>query len=185
MRLNVNTLITTPVIKTKRRLGSQFWSSCKNPKIFVLWVIPAIISPHPKTTPTRNRIIFAISDFSFSEIMSKIVPTKQSPRKPSAGIDNLSTAGCLSQGNSGIYFYKEYVAVSIPVARKVRTAVNDRVENLGSPQSPCPLVHPLARSVPKPTNNPATTKCVTEVYLTKAALSKGRVIKVLSWWNLW
>ena len=46
----------------------------------------------------------------------------------------------------------------IPVARKVRTAAKDLSENLGNPQSPWPLVHPFARSVPNPTRKPATAR---------------------------
>ena len=64
------------------------------------------------------------------------------------------------------------MAVTIAVNRKVITATKDLSENLGNPHRPCPLVHPLDNSVPKPTSNPETTRRVVEllVYLCE---SKG------------
>ena len=50
---------------------------------------------------------------------------------------------------------------------KQKTATKDRIENLGSPQTPisinkselpCPLVQPFPSLVPKPTQNPANIK---------------------------
>jgi hypothetical protein len=65
MTLKVMALIRTPVIRTKRRLGSQFLSRVRNPYIFVRWDMPAIIRPHPKTIPMMNRISFAMNYFDF------------------------------------------------------------------------------------------------------------------------
>lgn len=65
MRLKVITLTITPVIRTKSRDGSQLASSSKKPNILALWLIPAIISPRPNTTPIRKRTNFAITDFYF------------------------------------------------------------------------------------------------------------------------
>jgi hypothetical protein len=44
-------LIATPVIKTINKLGSQFFDNYKNPLIFDLCVIPAIINPNPNILP--------------------------------------------------------------------------------------------------------------------------------------
>ena len=44
------------------------------------------------------------------------------------------------------------------VERKTPTATNDRILNLGIPQSPWPLVHPLLSLVPNPTRNPDNMK---------------------------
>lgn len=52
----------------------------------------------------------------------------------------------------------EKVAVAIAVDRKAKTATKDLTENRGIPQRPCPLVQPLARSVPKPTSIPASAR---------------------------
>lgn len=43
----------------------------------------------------------------------------------------------------------------IPQHIKVPTATQLLIDHLGIPQTPCPLVHPLAILVPNPTNNPA------------------------------
>ena len=51
--------------------------------------------------------------------------------------------------------------------------MKERSENLGIPQSPCPLVQPLASSVPKPTRKPAIVKWVTDDCFTNTVLSKG------------
>lgn len=42
--------------------------------------------------------------------------------------------------------------------RKVQTATIDLILNLGRPQSPWPLVHPLLNLVPNPTSNPDMKK---------------------------
>jgi hypothetical protein len=47
---------------------------------------------------------------------------------------------------------------------KVPTAVNERIENLGKPQIPCPLVQPLANLVPNPTSRPPITRPSVEVF---------------------
>jgi hypothetical protein len=102
--------------------------------------------------------------------------TKEKPINASAGILIFSRAGSLSHVCSGICYLSEYVAVAMAVTRKVITAKNDRNENLGIPHNPCPLVHPLASSVPSPTKNPATAKCVMEEESVYVGLSKGRFI---------
>lgn len=48
------------------------------------------------------------------------------------------------------------------VDKKTRTAANDLKENLGMPQSPCPLVQPFDSSVPIPTSIPETIIRVVE-----------------------
>lgn len=50
------------------------------------------------------------------------------------------------------------VATAIPVTKKQQTATNDRSENRGNPQTPCPDVQPLDSLVPKPTKTPAKAK---------------------------
>ena len=40
---------------------------------------------------------------------------------------------------------------------KISVAVMDLGDSLAIPQTPCPLVHPLPRLVPKPTRSPART----------------------------
>ena len=44
-----------------------------------------------------------------------------------------------------------------PIPIKEQTAMNDLIDILGNPQTPCPLVHPLAIFVPNPTKNPLIT----------------------------
>lgn len=43
-----------------------------------------------------------------------------------------------------------------PVVIKVMVAMMLRMESREMPQTPCPLVQPLPRTEPKPTNRPAT-----------------------------
>ena len=47
------------------------------------------------------------------------------------------------------------VAIIIPKIINSKIATMDLLLNLGSPQTPCPLVHPFAILAPKPTRNPA------------------------------
>lgn len=54
----------------------------------------------------------------------------------------------------------EKVAVMMPVIRKMRTALIDLNESLGTPHNPCPLVHPDPSCVPTPTRNPAIARWV-------------------------
>jgi hypothetical protein len=63
----------TPVIKTKRRLGSQSLLSYRKPYIFVLCDIPAIIKPHPKMIPMQNKAILAMKGLAFSFMNKKTV----------------------------------------------------------------------------------------------------------------
>lgn len=67
MTLNVTKLIMTPVIRTKSRLGSQCSFNKRNPYIFVLCDIPAIMSPHPNMTPIPNKYILAVKVLDFSK----------------------------------------------------------------------------------------------------------------------
>ena len=39
--------------------------------------------------------------------------------------------------------------------KNVNTAIMDRMDNLGRPQTPCPLVHPFPSLAPNPTKSPA------------------------------
>jgi hypothetical protein len=57
----------------------------------------------------------------------------------------------------------ENVAVAIAVNKNTITATKDRNENLGIPHKPCPLVHPLENSVPRPTSAPEIIKRVIKV----------------------
>lgn len=52
--------------------------------------------------------------------------------------------------------------VAIAVAMKISVAAIERGDNLPTPQTPWPLVHPLPSRVPKPTNIPATTSSGTD-----------------------
>lgn len=45
-------------------------------------------------------------------------------------------------------------AVSIPKVIKQKTAIDERIDSLGKPHTPCPLVHPLPNLVPNPTKRP-------------------------------
>ena len=45
--------------------------------------------------------------------------------------------------------------VATAVAMNSAVAVSERGDSLASPQTPCPLVQPPPRRVPKPTNSPA------------------------------
>lgn len=47
--------------------------------------------------------------------------------------------------------------VNMANAMKISVAVMDLGDSLAIPQTPCPLVHPLPRLVPKPTRSPART----------------------------
>jgi len=47
------------------------------------------------------------------------------------------------------------VATTIPVPIKQHTATIERIDNLGNPHTPCPLVQPFPILVPNPTNRPA------------------------------
>lgn len=47
------------------------------------------------------------------------------------------------------------MATTIPVPIKQHTATIERIDNLGNPHTPCPLVQPFPIFVPKPTNIPA------------------------------
>jgi hypothetical protein len=47
-------------------------------------------------------------------------------------------------------------AVTMPATMNVTTAAKDRIERRGMPQTPWPLVQPLARRVPTPTRRAAT-----------------------------
>ena len=49
-------------------------------------------------------------------------------------------------------------AVITPVIIKHVTATIERIDNLGRPQTPWPLVQPLPSLVPNPTRNPAEAK---------------------------
>ena len=49
---------------------------------------------------------------------------------------------------------KRNVEIIIPIPRNNATDAQLRFENLGSPQTPWPLVHPFASFVPNPTNKP-------------------------------
>ena len=45
--------------------------------------------------------------------------------------------------------------VATAVTMNSAVAVSERGDSLASPQTPCPLVQPPPRRVPKPTNSPA------------------------------
>ena len=47
------------------------------------------------------------------------------------------------------------MANPIPKTQNVPTATIERIEILGKPHTPCPLVQPFAHFVPNPTKNPA------------------------------
>lgn len=70
----------------------------------------------------------------------------------------MSIKDILSSAMSGIDDLRSKVAVTIAVLKNTRTAVMDRIENLGIPHKPCPLVHPFDNSVPIPTSKPETSK---------------------------
>ena len=55
---------------------------------------------------------------------------------------------------------------------KVAVATSERGENRARPQTPCPLVQPLARRVPKPTSNPPTIRVAALASITGAAGSE-------------
>lgn len=56
---------------------------------------------------------------------------------------------------------------------KYITAVKDRFENLGSPQTPCPLVQPLPNLVPNPTRKPAIAEPKKPIFESVSAVSKA------------
>ncbi len=95
-------------------------------------------------------------------------------------MDKLTITEFSNQVCWGIYCSSDKLAVAIAVDRNVKTATKDLIEKRGSPQSPCPLVQPFERSVPKPTNSPATAKWVTEEDDVNWELSKGRFIVLLN-----
>ena len=51
-----------------------------------------------------------------------------------------------------------------PVIMKVHVATIDLMANLGMPQTPCPLVHPLPIRTPTPTNSPPMNQAAMCVY---------------------
>jgi hypothetical protein len=57
----------------------------------------------------------------------------------------------LTPGNPNL---ERIVEIPIAVIKKTPTDTNDLMLNLGSPQSPCPLVHPFCIFAPNPTRNP-------------------------------
>lgn len=63
--------------------------------------------------------------------------------------------------------------VKIAVTRNMMTAVKERRENRGSPQSPWPLVQPLPNSVPNPTNAPDNMSLIRLVLAVSLVRSKG------------
>ena len=50
--------------------------------------------------------------------------------------------------------YNILVAIIVPKIINKNIATNDLLFNLGSPQIPCPLVHPFAIFAPNPTKKP-------------------------------
>lgn len=65
------------------------------------------------------------------------------------------------------------------VAKNNKTEVKERIESLGIPQSPWPLVQPFDRSVPTPTSAPAIIRCVVELPRVKERESKGMTLTLL------
>lgn len=163
MMLKVTTLSMTPVIKTKRRLGSHWLFSNRKPWILDLWDIPAVIKPIPKTNPIDKRQAFS-NRFFFFYIKKAIKITVIVTERKIVGFTICSGIDICSKkaGVWGRWLLMPDVATAIAVNKNTITAVNDLKENLGKPQRPWPLVHPFPSSVPTPTRNPATTKLILE-----------------------
>ena len=62
-------------------------------------------------------------------------------------------------------------AVNIALIRKINVATNERFERRAIPDNACPLVHPPAHALPKPTQNPAMTNL--NLFLTEANPASG------------
>ena len=54
---------------------------------------------------------------------------------------------------------------------KQNTAILDRMDNLGSPHTPWPLVHPFPNFVPKPTKKPDKIAPTTPIFVISSILS--------------
>ena len=147
--------------------------------ILVLFTIPDRTNPNPNISPTSDANIVSESWWLKMELIKQItIRTKLIINAIIAGIvlvfESTQCYGVsITELILNILLNCFSDAVIMPNDIKHSTAIDERIDNLGKPQTPWPLVHPFPNLVPKPTSRPAIIEPTIPISVISSILSNN------------
>eukprot|EP00438_Fugacium_kawagutii_P027000 Skav232498 [mRNA] locus=scaffold1096:12153:28826:- [translate_table: standard] len=156
-RMKAGPLTQIPQPMTKARDGSQYPPKSRKFMTFMGFVMPEVPRPKAKMRPEDKGDTNILKRSGSTTL--RAMRHSEAPRAPTG---NSHWGGHCNGATCGLYpvpsiFKACLVMAMVPAATpmKVGTEIQLRKENLGRPQMPWPLVHPLPTRVPMPTATPA------------------------------